>query len=154
MKLTEEQQQVVADNHNLIYWYANLAGLKLADWYDLLAIELCITVIKYEEGKGSLSNYFKLRADGMVYKEYRKSQSQKRLATVIQYTENVHQIQDPESIEDKYDLKELMDVENGAIIKMKYEGYTQTEMARELGVSQSYVSKILKKLRDDHEVDR
>ena len=60
MILTKEQQKMVEENHDLIYWYANIKKLNLENWYDLLAIELCGVVLKYNPKKGSLSNYYKI----------------------------------------------------------------------------------------------
>lgn len=147
MKLTEEQSEMVAKNHSLIYWYAHSSGLNLADWYDLLAIELCYTVMKYDPSKGSIGNYYKLRADGLVYKEYRKSQTQKRLTQEVAFIDNYHNIPDGSDIRLERELLELLEGENGEILKLKMSGYTQTEIARLLGVSQSYVSNALKKMR-------
>lgn len=150
MRLTEEQSQIVADNHLLIYWIAHILQLDLQEFYDLLAIELCYTVIKHNPDRGSLANYYKLRAEGMVYKEYRKSQSQKRLHEDITYIENAHHILDPNNIGTMMEFKDFMDCPDAKMLQMKYEGYSQQEIAKEIGVSQSYVSKILKKFRDDY----
>ena len=159
LRLTEDQQKIVEDNHNLIYWYIHLCNLDHQEWYDLLAIELCYTVMKHDESKGSLSTYFKLRADGLVYKEYRKSQAQKRYHVDMEYIDNVgsdngggHEY----VFNDKTDtyVKDLFKGEYGNIIRMRYEGYSQTEISTALGVSQSYVSKILKRVRAKYDIDR
>ena len=156
MRLTEEQQKIVEDNHNLIYWYINYANLDFQEWYDLLAIELCYTVMKHDESKGTLSTYFKLRADGLVYKEYRKSQAQKRFHFDAEYIDATHSntgdhLDNRIAIADtETEVHDLFKGEYGEIMKLRYEGYSQTEIAEKLGVSQSYVSKILKKLRDEH----
>ncbi len=147
MRLTEEQANIVAENHSLIYWYIHLARLDIEEWYDLLAIELCYTVQKYDESKGSLGNYFKLRADGLVYKEYRKSQAKKRLSQSVQFFDNIDYLESPDISDDNMNFQEAVSGEHGEILKMKYEGYTQTEIAEVLGVSQSHISKILKKVR-------
>ena len=160
MRLTEEQKQIVEDNHNLIYWYIKIANLDYQEWYDLLAIELCYTVMKYDESKGSLSNYFKMRADGLVYKEYRKSQAQKRYHVDLEYIDNIYSDVKDElegyasTNSSDTEVRDLFKGEYGEIMRMKYEGYSQTEIAEALGCSQSYVSKILKKLRNKYEFDR
>lgn len=147
MKLTQEQSDLVEKNHNLIYWYAHTSGLNLSDWYDLLAIELCYTVMKYDASKGSLGNYYKLRADGLVYKEYRKSQAQKRLTQEVAFIDNYHNVPDGGDLRMERELMEMLEGENGDILKLKMSGYTQTEIAKLLGVSQSFVSNALKKMR-------
>jgi len=60
MKLTPEQSQIVADNHDLIYWYANMKHLDCEEWYDLLAIALCQAVIKHDPQRGTLATYFNM----------------------------------------------------------------------------------------------
>lgn len=147
MKLTEEQAKLVEENHNLIYWYANMKHLDLEEWYDLLAIELCNTVLKYNPERGSLANYFKLRADGLTQKEYKKKQALKRSGTTIQYIDEVTSNDPADSMENMLELDEFMDSENRDILRLKSYGYPQEEIANMLGVSQSYVSKILKKLK-------
>ncbi len=53
--LTLAQQQLVEDNHQLIYGYAYANGLKVDDWYDVLAIALCRAAQLYDESKGAFS---------------------------------------------------------------------------------------------------
>lgn len=151
MKLTEEQSKIVAENHSLIYWYINLKHLNIEDYYDLLAIELCNTVLKHDPTRGTLTTYFKLRADGLMHKEYKKKRALKRTGSVIQYIEEIMNDVGIKYNDEQMEITEWMNVENGDILKLKSQGYSQTEIANELGVSQSYVSKILKKLRKDYD---
>jgi RNA polymerase sigma factor (sigma-70 family) len=151
MKLTEEQANKVSENHNLIYWIINLKNLDIDEWYDLLALELCYTIMKHDADRGSLSNYYKMRAEGMISKEYRKQQSQKRAHTDIQYIENLHSIPDPTRFEQELEVNEWIDIKDSTILRMKHDGYSQVEIAETMGVSQSYISKLLKKLRTDYD---
>ena len=154
MKLTDEQRQIVTDNHNLIFWYLHKMNLALDEWYSLLAIELCHAVMKHDPEKGLLSTYFKLRCDWVVAKELRKAKALKRTTEKITFIENIHSIEDPHNVHKYVELQELLKGPHGKLLNMKYEGYSQTEMAKELGVSQTTVSKMLKQLRDDwHEVN-
>lgn len=148
--LNEEQEKLVEENHKLIYWYIKIRHLDIEEWYDLLAIELCHTIMKYDSEKGSISNYFKLRADGLVSKEYKKSQSQKRANETISYIENVHYVVHDTQMTEELELKEWMEINNKDILNLKSQGYTQSEIANQLNVSQSYISKILKKARKDY----
>lgn len=150
MRLNDEQRKQVEENHNLIYWYANKRHLDINEWYGLLAIELCKTVMKYDADKGSLGNYFMLRCDGVMSKEYKKSQSQKRLHTEITYIEEAHAIPNTTDIERSYELQEWIESDTHGILQMKADGYTQKEIAEQLNVSQSYVSKIIKRLREEY----
>lgn len=151
MQLTEEQSQVVADNHNLIYWYINMKKLDPNEYYDLLAIELCNTAMKYNPDRGSFATYFKLRADGIIYKEYRKTQAQKRIHVKVSLLDNLHTMIDDGDIADSIELQELLDGEYGEIVRLRIEGYSQTEIAEIMDTNQSKVSKILKKLKGEYE---
>lgn len=147
MRLTEEQAKIVEENHNLIYWYAHLTGISLEEYYDLLAIELCYTVMKWEPDKGSLANYFKIRAHGAVYKEYLKMQAKKRRFDTVPFDDEIGVYGTAESIENRLDMEKLFDSKFGTLIQLKQEGYSQTEIAKKLGVSQTTISQMLKKLR-------
>lgn len=49
---------------------------------------------------------------------------------------------------DDVHIKDLINThEYGNIIRMKYEGFTQQEIADIVGVSQSYISNLLKKVK-------
>ncbi len=152
MKLTEEQRQYVEDNHNLIYWYIQLRHLDTADWYDALAIELCHSVIQYDHDKGSISNYFKIRADNLVKKEYVKQKLKKSIPIdPLQFKDEVYDTYSTDtSLEKSLEIEELFSGKNGAIFRLKSEGYTQSEIAEKLGITQSYVSKIIEKKRREY----
>lgn len=145
--LTEIQKQIVSDNHNLIYWYAHLSRLDLEEWYDLLAIELCHSVQRHDELRGTLSTYYKTRCDWLVLNEFRKHNRKKRFHINVEYIPEIHSsttgIQD-----DEIHVTDILnDPEYGKIIRLKFDGYTQQEIAEQLGVSQSYISNTLKKIR-------
>lgn len=149
MKLTEEQRNMVEDNHNLIYGYIRDRCLDIEEWYDLLAIELCKTVMKFDKDKGAtLGTYFYLRCDNLLRKEYAKSKTQKNTNAGVYTIEDRYDLQDEVDIEETVELKSWFEGENGNILRMKCDGYTQSEIAETLGVTQSYISKILRKERE------
>lgn len=151
MTLTPEQSAMVEENHSLIYWYANIKHLDLDNWYDLLAIELCYTVMKYDAEKGSLSNYYKLRADNLVKKEYAKSQLQKNFTLGDLPLEDAICGSETVDLDERIDLEAILEQENtGQILKMRANGYTQAEIADILGVTQSYISKIIDRKRREY----
>ena len=57
MRLTPEQQKLVEDNHQLIYWLANRDGLSVDDVYGPFAIGLCKAAHYYDSGKGTFSTF-------------------------------------------------------------------------------------------------
>ena len=56
-RLTNEQKELVAENHNLIYGYAYKNGVLLDDYYDVLAIGLCKAAKHYDSSKGKFSTF-------------------------------------------------------------------------------------------------
>lgn len=149
--LTDDQQAIVAKNHKLIYWYANRKGLDIDEWYGLLAIELCYAVAKHKPEQGSIANYYKLRCDGLVSKEIRKNMTKKR--------DGVTATLDDEMVGETVDhsgmsMEMMIQDADSDILNLKVQGYSQKEIAMELGVSQSYVSRALKELREKLELDR
>lgn len=147
MKLTEEQQKQVEENHNLIYWYANKYKVNLDEYYDILAIELCNAIMKHDPEKGTLANYFRMRSEGAIYKEYRKTQAQKRIPQGVEFIENVHHIPNVDDMIDELEIKEWLNKENSEILKLRVMGYSQSEIAEKIGMSQNYVCGVLRKLR-------
>jgi len=145
--LNDAERQKVEENHNLIYWYAHLVGLNLDDWYDLLAIELCYAVKKHNKDRSSLSTYYKMRCDGLVSREKRKEMTKKRFHFKVQYIENIHDDQCQYDMNGLVDNDVLHDEEFGEIIKMRYDGFTQQEIAKKMGASQSYISNVFKRLK-------
>ena len=53
--LTKQQQELVEQNHNLIYKFAHQNNLSIDDYYDILAIGLCRASKMYNEDKGAFS---------------------------------------------------------------------------------------------------
>lgn len=49
--LTEEEQKLVEDNHDLIYMMADCLELDIDEYYGLLAIGLCHAAQKYKKRK-------------------------------------------------------------------------------------------------------
>lgn len=53
--LNYEQQQLVEQNHNLIYSFAHLRKVNLEEYYDVLAIGLCKAALVYDENRATFS---------------------------------------------------------------------------------------------------
>lgn len=150
MRLTPEQSEIVANNEKLIYWYLNLKGLDIDEWYDLLAIELCKTIIKHDVSLGSLANYFKIRCDGIVSKEFRKRNAKKRYHVPVEYADECN----GELIDfDLIALEQFIENSNCDVLKLKFQGYSQKEIAEIIGISQSQVSRILGEIRGKLTID-
>lgn len=143
--LTDEQRKKVEKNHSLIYWIMNTKHLN-EDWYDLLAIELCKTVMSFDESKGSLSNYYKIRCESMIGNEMQKINANKRAKPEEAYRKFMESsIRQKESqYDDGYiSLCDFVTKDKTGILALKAEGFSQSEIADILGLSQSFVSRTI-----------
>lgn len=150
MKLTESQSKLASENHNLIYWYCNLKHLDIEEYYDLLAIELCKSAIKFNPDRSSFSTFFKVNADNMLVNEYVKTKRQKRVHYDAEYDESKHE--ESHKTDDTLlmlSLEQSLGTEDFYIMRMKIQGLTQNEIADSIGVSQSYVSQSIKRIRKE-----
>lgn len=151
IKLTVEERDIVELNHNLIYGYANRKGLDLDEWYGKLAILLCKSVKLWQPNRGSLSTYFYMRADTLVMLDHKMRNYHKRKAN--EFVEELDlEVLELEVLDDSFDdlkekkiLREIMDCGNEEIIQLRYEGYTQEEIADKMGVTQPTISRLLEK---------
>lgn len=135
---------MVATNHNLIYAFAHDNNLNLDDWYGLLALELCRTIPKYNPNRGALSTYYYIRCESLLRLEYKKSQAQMRSHNgILELDEELVADESVDDVDEKLVLEELLKWGNEDIIMLRYKGYTQSEIAEQLGVSQPQISKIL-----------
>lgn len=151
MKLTVEQQYLVETNHKLIYWYINLKHLNITEWYDLLAIELCHTIIRYNPEKGSLCNYYKRRCDNLVKREYTRTQLKKNKSPQsLTFVDDIIGTDEYSDIDERIEIEKLLNSEHGEMLRLRAMGYTQDEMSDILGVSQSYISKIINKKKEKY----
>ena len=148
MRLTEEQKKIVEENHNLIYSFAHSKKLNLEYWYDILAIELCKSVIKHDPTKATLSTLFYLKANRTVIMEMNKINAKKRMCEQLTTELFPNQIIGTDDDFDNVALNdELVSSKYYPILKLKYEGYSQKEIAEMLDISQSQVSRALKEAR-------
>lgn len=151
--LDDAKRKIVEQNHDLIYWYLNLKGLAYEDYYDLLAIELCMAVDKHDPEKGSLANYFKVRCDNAVRKEWRRESTAKKTSNGVIPLDEEHMICDHQDMFGKVEHEELLNDPTG-VARLRSKGFSQQEVADILGISQSRVSAILGRLREEYNVDR
>lgn len=168
-RLTEEQRQLVSDNHNLIYAYAHKMNLDLDEYYDLLAIGLCLAACSYDPSKGTtFSTYAYSAMRNTCYMYWRRNYvSSHRIPKelIISYNapfgddfgkeELVNRLDDifgtydfsPTPVELNEFLKSLKKTER-IILHDSYYGYTQTEISQKLGISQSFISRIRRTLKE------
>jgi RNA polymerase sigma factor (sigma-70 family) len=149
MKLTAEEQKIVEQNHNLIYWYINRRGLDEFEWYGIIATELCLAVHNFDSKRGTLSTYFKIRCDNKVAKEIVRASNKHKYLEEPNEDSDLGLYEDNSCLETGFLLKELLKNDEKGVLELKSHGFTQNEIAKELNVSQGYVSQIISKARRD-----
>ena len=77
--LTETQQSLVVDNHNLIYEFAKKKHLLIEEYYDILAIGLCKASQSYDNTKGEFSTIAFRCMDAEVKDYYKYIYAEKRI---------------------------------------------------------------------------
>ena len=147
-KLTDEQKLLVEQNHDLIYWFINKKGLPLNEYYDLFAIVLCETAMKYDPSKGKFSTLFTLKANNRFINEYRKKT---RLKSIPEEVELLDYMVEGETYEELELAFEAMKVdvpdEYHKLMEMRFHGYTRQEIHDELGIGKHNIVKTLKEAR-------
>lgn len=79
-KMTLEQQKLVEDNINLIYYACYKFGYNVQDYFDIGAIALCNSAIKYNENLGYKFSTYAIKSIHQKFQEeYRDSKAKKRI---------------------------------------------------------------------------
>ena len=166
--MTEEQKKLAEDNHNLIYYYGkklNWTQEHMEEMYGHLAEALCMAAINYNPKK------FKTRFSTVALKYmqltdwqiHRLSTMKKRSGVLISYNntmlldnkevEFLDTLYGDEDVWDKLNLIDLsyLPEQLRRIAYLSYLGYDQTEIGEKLGITQSLVSRKLKKIRKELE---
>lgn len=66
--MTEEEKQLVTDNHNVIYFVLHRMKLSKEDYYDIAAIGLCNAAMSWDKS-GKFYNYAWVCIKYALYKE-------------------------------------------------------------------------------------
>lgn len=151
-KLTKEESKIVEDNHNLIYGFIQSKGLDVNIYYGLIAESLCKSAMIWDKSKGEISTIFYKIANNDLYREWRKNNAQKRqhggLLELEEWVESDYSLE--EEVVGNSLCEEILSSENGQVVKLRLEGYTQEEIALKLGKNQPQISKILKKVGEEY----
>lgn len=168
ISLTKEQQNLVEDNVKLVYHYMNKRCLDSEEYEDLLYIALCKAAQTYDPSHNvKFSTYVYAIFSNEIRMAWRKDGGKRRTHNVFvisgdapifrkdgdECEKTVFDILDSNSttIDDvitraDFDLfmKSLSERDRN-IITLRLNGYAQTQIAKTLGYSQSYVARILAK---------
>lgn len=167
--LNKDQQKLVEDNYKLIYSYAYKTNLDIYEYYDILAIGLCHAALEYDPSKGKFSTYAYAAMCNEVYNHWRNTYKLKRAIPqdmLVSYNEILNEKIETldiisyqaqkDILRESYGLdishlfieeniKKLNDKERFIVLRSAL-GYKQKEIAKELGISQSYISRILRNI--------
>ena len=151
------------NNHKLIYYYIHKNGLSVDEYYDILAIGLCKAALHFDESKCiKFVTYalFVMRNEHLLNERLKHNKKRDALvlslSTQIQINEDSNDITLEDCIpgdRDIFDSLILLDIEKILkdetlikICKLALSGYNQREMQKYVSLSQSMISRKLKKI--------
>ena len=163
--LDENQKKLVEQNHKLIYHTLHKYKLNEEEYYDILAIGLCKAAIKFDSERSKFSTF----AVKVMYNEFlqhdRDENANKRKVNKNTLSLN-YIMRDPKNQGRKCEFVELLTDGREPFMEvihmylpdiltkrellacqLSYDGYSQTQIGEKLGVSQSHVSRLLKRAR-------
>lgn len=157
--LTEEQRELVAKNHNLIYGYAYKRKISIDDYYDVLAIGLCKSAKSYNDTKGEFSTFAYRCMDNEINECWRNMQKKSYIPNniVISYDGNQDNLveyfvdyQANESMLYEVISSEFVGLLTGrenTICQLLLMGLTHNEIADKLGCKKQSVAYHIKNIR-------
>lgn len=168
-QLTSAQQNLVAENHNLIYGFARSRNLNLGEYYDILVIGLCKAGLLFDPSRGcafSTLAYKLMQNECFIYwrntyvglkkipqnliisyeSPFCDEKDGPKYIDLINDLFGTYQI-DTTTAELKEFIKSLSKQER-LVLHYSIYGYTQLEITHRVGLSQSYISRILRKIRE------
>lgn len=163
MVLNDEQRKMVTDNEKLIYWCMHRYNLlQYDDAYSILALGLCKAAYTYEEEKGKFSTWAIYIMIQEIKLDMRSNTSNSRKIQKHCISLNTPKLDcdsdvtlsdciigssDVWSDIISIDFSKLTKREQD-IIDLIISGYTQLEMEKILGISQSYISRLIVKIKN------
>lgn len=135
--LNQQDKEFVERNHNLIYFFCNKHNLNITDWYDILAISLCESALKYNPAKAKESTFVMLRFWKTYCYELRSKSQHKRIANEkpLEFKEEL--MMPSYELEDKMSTDCLLDVlpePNRTVMDLVSQGYKPREIASQLNI--------------------
>lgn len=166
--MTKEQEQLVTDNHNLIYFFLNKWGKILeysdmTDYYDICAIGLCKAAITYDSSKDvKFATYAGVCIENEIKQELRNKKkyyaaSVYSLDRTFNNTSDgtgeisyVNNITTGLSAYDEilpYQLDKVLNAREYKLVALVLQDYTQAEIGNIMGISQAQVSRMFFKIK-------
>lgn len=165
--MTKEQEQLVTDNHNLIYFFLNKWGKILeysdmTDYYDICAIGLCKAAITYDSSKDvKFATYAGVCIENEIKLELRNKKKYSAPLYSLDMTFNntsdgtdeiafVDNLTTGLSAYDEilpYQLDKVLNAREYKLVALVLQDYTQIEIGNIIGISQAQVSRMFSKIK-------
>lgn len=162
-KLSLEHQQLVADNHNLIYSFADKHKLDLEEYYGILALALCKAAQSYDPNKGKFStisytcmanavkNHIRLKKKNkitLIYldADYTDNDSDENLSNVIT-SDNLQPDIKVEGEQISQILLSMLSDKEKQIVIDRMNGLSEEQIATKMGCTHQNVHAFIKKIR-------
>ncbi len=157
--LTQQQQQLVEDNHKLIYFYLYRNSLSVDEFYDVAAIGLCKAAITYN-GQTKFSTYAYSCIKCEIFNELHRQKSARKIPMDKQLSYDIKTmdgygeekwsyLSDNKHFEDTVELKLLVESyinklkieRNKIVLKLYCKGYSGADIVKITGVNRTTVGK-------------
>lgn len=165
--MTKEQEQLVTDNHNLIYFFLNKWGKILeysdmTDYYDICAIGLCKAAITYDSSKDvKFATYAGVCIENEIKIELRNRKKYSAPVYSLDMTFNntsdgTGEISYGENMTTglsaydeilPYQLDKILNAREYKLVALILQDYTQIEIGNIIGISQAQVSRMFSKIK-------
>lgn len=165
--MTKEQEQLVTDNHNLIYFFLNKWGKILeysdmTDYYDICAIGLCKAAITYDSSKDvKFATYAGVCIENEIKIELRNRKKYSAPVYSLDMTFNntsdgTGEISYEENMTTglsaydeilPYQLDKILNAREYKLVALILQDYTQVEIGNIIGISQAQVSRMFSKIK-------
>lgn len=165
--MTKEQEQLVTDNHNLIYFFLNKWGKILeysdmTDYYDICAIGLCKAAITYDSSKDvKFATYAGVCIENEIKIELRNRKKYSAPVYSLDMTFNntsdgTGEISYEENMTTglsaydeilPYQLDKILNAREYKLVALILQDYTQVEIGNIIGISPAQVSRMFSKIK-------
>ena len=167
-KLNDEQKKLVEDNIGLLYYCLKKHSID-EEYYGTLALGLCKAACSYDSSKGKFSTFAIMCMLNEYKCELRKDKASKRVPeylcssvyTNIQTSTGDENLTVLDTIIGKLDVWDdiicldfsLLTMQEKQIVNLLYQDHNQSEIGRMIGVSQSVISRKIKRIAKKLEGD-
>ena len=168
--MTEQQKQLITENHNLIYSFLNKYNLDVEEYYDLAAIGLCRAAKSYQHTNSRFSTYAYRCMFNIIANELKRKENVSVIPEhlVVSYNNTIKNEEDDmveylEYIPSDFDLgysstnkvtiisyieKLSLSERDLLILRLLIEGYTLIEIGKMINCDRSTVARVRKKIVD------